>query len=267
MLYIFHGADFMEIVSLVLMESLRNNGIECVLSRDVDNNRDKTWVLNISLFERMNWPPKYIVYQTEPSFMIGEHYKNLIAGATQVWEYYLGNMNMTGNININTIYIPFRYNKCVEKWYHLEENIEKDIDVLFIGHITSYRKEIIDELIKQNINVVIGGGFRYDRERFIKRSKINLILNRMSDFAEYPQDVSRYFILGPKKEFMLCYKNKDCCLKKVIQTDTFDELICEIKFYLSNDNERENNILEVYNECISMKMDDVIKENLSEMLI
>ena len=263
MLYIFHGLDFMEIVSLVLMKSLEDNKIECVLSRDVENNKDKTWLFNISLFDKINWPDKYIVYQTEPFFMIGHLYKQFLNGALQVWEYDLENINSIKLINNNTIYMPFRYHNFIESWYRNDSIIEKDIDVSFIGYITPYRQMIINELKKRNINVIIGGGFQFNRDRFIKRSKINLVLNRVGDFSTFPQDISRYFILGPKKDFMLCYTNKGCCVENIIQSENFDDLVDKINYYLKNDFERNENVEKVYNEVINMKMSDVIKENIN----
>ena len=127
--------------------------------------------------------------------MIGHLYKQFLNGALQVWEYDLENINSIKLINNNTIYIPFRYHNFIESWYKNDSIIEKDIDVSFIGYITPYRQMIINELKIRGINVIIGGGFQFNRDIFIKRSKINLVLNRVGDFSTFPQDISRYFIL------------------------------------------------------------------------
>lgn len=256
----------MEIISLVIFESLKDAGYDCILSRDVGGNMDKLWIFTISRFDLIPRPKKYIFYQTEPKTMIGTVLKDFIAGASQVWEYCDNNMEFVTQINKNTIYMPFRYTKCLETWDSIND-VEKKTDILFIGHMTEYRKNILNELKKHvDVKIIPDGVFGKERELEIKQSKILLVLNRFIDCAEYPQDISRIFIHGSKKDFMICYKYVNKISENIVCVENIQELADKIKFFLENDIERNNNTELVYQQISNMKMVNVINDNRDKLI-
>lgn len=269
MIYIYITCDFHEIISLVIYEVLTSLNIKCCLSQDLNNNQDKLWIFTESYFNLLKWPKRYIVYQVAPLNIVSQEYINFIKGAFQVWEYSDINLETTKSLNNNTLYIPFRYSKCIEKWHNIDEIPEKDIDILFIGYVTEYRESIFNELNKRNINIIIAPpcSFKKNRELLIKRSKIQLILSRCEDFSKYNQDISRIIIHSSRKDFCICYKIKDCCIKSMIQINDFDDLIDKINYYCNNENERNENINNVYNEVLNMKMEDIFKYNINNIPI
>lgn len=257
----------MEIISLVLYESLTNCGIECVLSRDVGNNMDKLWIFTISRFDLIPVPQRYIFYQTEPKTMIGTKLRDFISNAIQVWEYCDNNLEFVTTINKNTIYMPFRYTECLETWNKIN-SFEKKTDILFIGHITEYRKSILNELKNHfDIKIIPDMVFGQEREIEIKQSKIILVLNRFEDYSLYPQDISRVFIHGSKKDFFICYKYINTISEHINCSNTIEQLIENIHFFIKNDDKRQENTDFIYSDIIKMKMTEIIDKNMEKLII
>lgn len=269
MIYIYHCPDFNEIISLVLYDSLIENGIECILNRDIDNHLDELWILTVSFFDIIKWPKRYIVYQTEYFLNIqNELYIKFIKNSIQIWEYSKLNLEYLKTIHNNVIYIPFGYSKSLEIWNDIsKENINIKNDVFFLGPETSYRNKIINNLIKDNISVTYFKNlvFGKERERLIASSKICLVIHKEEN-TPFTQDISRIYPFGAKKIFQICENIEEKNIKSVIYCPIQD-LSKKIKYYLENDEERKKNINEVYNEIILNKMSDTIKNNLNLLIL
>ena len=274
MLYIYHCGDFCEIISLVIYEGLRDNGIECQLSRDVDGHRDDVWVLFCSFFDIIKWPSRYIVYQTEPllkNYDPNGLYMKFLRQASQVWEYSKANLPIYESVNKNVIYLPFRYSKCLETWNdgkkRQSDQVFPLVDVSFLGHSNDYRRSIISQLKNDGINVVnaketYGEIFGSQREEHLKNSKISLILHKCEEHQAFPQDISRIFTFGAKRYFMISETTEDCAVKSLIQCP-LNELSAKIQQYLKDDRRRQRNVDRVYNEIISMRMADEFAKNMN----
>lgn len=261
MIRVFHCGDFAEIISLVIYESLKSCGIECTLSRDVNSFPDDLWILFCYKHGKYNIPTKYIVYQTEPAIQ-NTHgpYLDFLKNAYMVWEYSLLNIQNC-NMFKNHIHVPFRYSPCLENWNNVSDSVDKDIDVLFIGHMTNYRKEIIGMLKNQGIEICCPHVFKKEREMMIKRAKINLVLHANHRNQKYPQDISRIFTLGSKKGFIISEPLEGCIIESIIQT-SIPKMAETIKYYLSNEEQRLKITEMVYNEVVSHRMDDIIKDTI-----
>ncbi|OIP62926.1 MAG: hypothetical protein AUK34_02665 [Ignavibacteria bacterium CG2_30_36_16] len=74
----------------------------------------------------------------------------------------------------NVIYLPFGFNKNIYKKIELD----KDIDVSFVGAYNPYRKWIIDLLIKNGINVKVYGRFWDGNSNWITQEEMVNIFNR-----------------------------------------------------------------------------------------
>lgn len=279
MLYIFHCGDFCEIISLVLFEALKENGIQCELSRDISGHPDDTWLLFCFFFDIIKWPKKYIVYQTEPmlkAYSSDNLYIKFLRGASQIWEYSQYNLPFLKTLSNDVIYMPFRYAHCLETWNEPGGKIEggqppAKPQVYFIGHPTDYRKKIIEKLRKEGLEVVFPAEkqllvFGQEREKQIKNAKVNLVLHNNERYSPFPQDISRIFTFGAKRCFMISEPIGECAVKSLIQCQV-DELPQKIKFYLLDENLRKENAEALYQEIRTMTMASEIQKNRNHLKI
>lgn len=264
-IYIFRCSHFFEIISLVIYESLTKLGFKCVLSREVNNNTDKIWILFNSFYSKYTLPDTYIVYQTEPN--ISEYpkdhtYLDFLKRSSQIWEYSQYNIDFLKSVHNDVLYIPFGYSPCLETWNGVH-NMTKNIDVYFLGPLSGHRRNILNSIKHVNLkhdHEVFG----IEREKKISSSKINLILQKQPN-SIFTQDISRVFPLGAKKQFMISEKINDTLIDSVIQCDIKD-LNDRIRYYLNNEDERKKNIENVYNEILDNAMSDTFQKNINDLL-
>lgn len=173
---------FVDIVDGVV-DYLREKGIHCTIINNIIHNDDDLYVIfGLNNFTIHSYVPKnYIAVQLEQSGVPNTNwftplYFKLLNGAHEVWDYSMTNINnLKKNITAPLVYMPLLYMKHLTPNKRL--NVEKDIDVLFIGLINDKRKNIIDKLRNNGINVVDGKNYNLwgeERINFIKRSKIIL---------------------------------------------------------------------------------------------
>lgn len=275
MLYIYRCADFMEIVSLVIFEALTDLGVECCLSTDVDRLNESSWLLFVSMFDRIQTPKHYIVYQTEP-YMEGEQEDSLyfifLKKAIQVWDYSQVNCDVLRKRGLDCLYVPFCYSRCMEIW-----NMPKDtpgdrpIDVLFIGNTTDHREKIIQNLSEflskngKTSDFFMGSTLRgLEREKRIMSAKIHLVLQKTLDYSQFPQDISRIYLLAAKKCFMI-RENFFSTLDSVEIAANVDEIKLKIMKFLESPDLIEQNVEKVYNEAKSKTLVEVFT-NLKDRL-
>lgn len=148
----------------------------CFIKRDFDKLPDK--IIN-----------KMIIYNYEPAKTVIDIINKFLNKYKlfQFWDFSYRNLELFKIYNIfpdiKKVYIPFGYYPDYEKLFKLNENniidnkkYNKNIDVLFYGHINSNKKKYYEQL-KDKVNIV----FRNDlmgpkKNKFIKECKLFLCI-------------------------------------------------------------------------------------------
>jgi hypothetical protein len=109
-------------------------------------------------------------------------YLPLMKGAQKVWEAVPSNTSQLDFLGVDYAFWEGGYAACLENITHKKN---KDIDFLFFGSLTEWRKKFLTRLDSKNYNVVwldgkAGSVYRNDA---IARAKINLSINQTEDDA------------------------------------------------------------------------------------
>jgi hypothetical protein len=135
-----------------------------------------------------------------------------------------------------------------ENCHYKIHNIQKDIDVLFVGSILPRRRIILDDL-KKYFNVVETKAYGIEMTKLFNRAKI--ILNIHGE--EFPDTETRVFETLGCGSFLLSEKLSDdnpfISGKHLVEFENYDDLKQKISFYLNNDDKREEIALNGYNEA------------------
>lgn len=127
--------------------------------------------------------------------------------------------------------------------------VDKVYDILFCGIMTQRRQNIINQL-SQYFKINVSNKFGIELNKEINQSKIILNIHA-EDFKDLETRV--YEVLG-SKNFLLSEKlNKDNVFKHkvdLVEYNTIQELIWYINYYLKNDRERYEIILDGYDNAI-----------------
>ncbi|MBI3601114.1 MAG: glycosyltransferase family 1 protein [Nitrospinae bacterium] len=115
-------------------------------------------------------------------------------------------------------------------------NIQKDIDILFIGTITTRRKEILNRL-KSQFNVLIASAFGEEMVRLFNRAKIVLNIH-----AEDVLDTeTRVFEVLGCGAFLLTERlspENPFSRNELVEFDTTEELCNKLQYFLNHDDDR-----------------------------
>jgi hypothetical protein len=182
---------------------------------------------------------KYIVVQTEnikESLLLqGEHnqslYRNFLKNAVAVWDY-------TKNFRLG-----------YSRYYEIQYEQSKDIDVLFYGSINPRRKEILDKI--SNVHVISSSGdiktnFFPNLWNYIRRSKITLCINY---YENSNTDIVRLVPLLTNRAFFISEKTVDFVhnnAKEYVVADK-DDIPALCRYYLENPEQRIKYIESGYN--------------------
>lgn len=129
---------------------------------------------------------RYMIYQLEqlsletgvlPDYL---HYLELLRNAVAVWDYSLTNVRFLQQQGINrVIHFPIAYHPTLRC---LNQDVSKDIDVIFCGSLRPRRLKIIEALRAQGLRVETPQGIYGDaRNALIARSKIQLNIHQEDD--------------------------------------------------------------------------------------
>lgn len=131
-----------------------------------------------------------IIYQLEREDSVEQFDKFYIdlLNKFKVWDYSSINMeriNKRYNLNINDV-LPLGYTKELNTINHSKK---KDIDVLFVGSLSSRRKKIISDMVNNNLNAIaLYNYYGKQRDDYIARSKIMLNMHfHGSGLLEHPR--------------------------------------------------------------------------------
>lgn len=195
----------------------------------------------------------------------------------------------------NADYLPLGYDEAIYK----QENINKDIDLCFIGTKTNARlmllKRVADHMKEKGLNMFVGGKW-FEEKHFWKQGhfmrknlefkgvldnrlftpeEINLIYNRSKiclniTVSEHRGLNPRTFEVLGSGNFLLMDKKeeKESILRQgldYVEYDGFDDLITKIDYYLEHEYERERVAKEGYNRikdeyCLANLIKHVLRE-------
>jgi len=207
---------------------LEKRGDSVEISNDTSKN-DRIWLLTYEAFV-VNFDvidKKYIAIQTENlTARLTPKYKDFLDKAEEVWDY-------SSNFRI-----------CYSKFWELEKEEFKDIDVLFFGTINKRREEILKRI--ENIYAV-DKVFGIELQRLIGRSKIVLSVHH---YDNPNNDMARLAPLISNRVFVVAEKFNDARYEylkdKFVVTET--EKLNEVcQYYLANPIERIKWVEKSYN--------------------
>jgi len=121
-------------------------------------------------------PSKYIVYNFEQfttNKIWSKSYINFLHNALFVIDYSISNIFHLSKYRVNAYFLPFLPNK-INAHPNLQ-NIDKDIDILFIGNINNKRRDWLKQLEHDKYNIQIANDAFFEKSiELFARSKILL---------------------------------------------------------------------------------------------
>ncbi len=217
----FSNAVFRDIAES-LSETLQEKRIVSVVTHKLDADNRNLWILlgANELPPSTLLPPNYIIYQLEQICLknnkwLTDKYIDLMRKAKSVWDYSRKNIFTLSQYGITAQYMPINYSKCVKKIdNYVDSNVEKDIDILFMGSINPRRLDILERLKFKGYNVMMadGGVWGDDRVQLLKRSKCVLNIHFYSE--ESPLEMARLSVLLANKCFIISEFGGDNSLEK-----------------------------------------------------
>jgi hypothetical protein len=163
---------------------------------------------------------------------------------------------------MNIIYYPFPYHKIIENMYNLNiKNIEKRIDLLIVGCINDYRKNLFNNLKEKKYNIYCPnisdhtqGIFEIDNDILHYSSKIVLVNNYYKNDIQYPRMIYNasnkiffIYILNDNDDKNLLDNKYDNLIIKCDKSNLYET----IDYYLINEDERINHVNLLYNYIIN----------------
>ena len=169
-----------EEIAMVVSDTLRQGGHSIVRSNIIIPNDSRLYIL----FGANVWadlillPERYIIMQLEQSpirkWFIPQYFARL-AGAEQVWDYNLANIEYLRSKGIQAYHVPIGYSSLFDPTPPVEETI----DLLFLGQLRNeHREEVLSRLRAAGLRVVAANDvFGEAKKRLVAQSKIVLNLH------------------------------------------------------------------------------------------
>ncbi len=176
-----HVAAFSELADS-LVRCLIELGYGAFRTKDPDCCRGLTIVLGAHLLKIGDTlpPGKFIIFNLEQldrsSPWWTQDYREILKIADAVFDYSPRNKAfLKAHLNINAIICPIGHHEVMQK---RSKDVQKDIDLLFIGSMNARREKILLSLQQYGITPLIAVNVYGDeRDQLIKRAKINLNLH------------------------------------------------------------------------------------------
>lgn len=248
-------------IAIALYTHLREKGLKCVYSEQVDDSTSGDYLYIFIGLNKLikKYPPKYIIYQFEQidsyyindqnekefNYFFNKDYFEILKNAYQVWDYSIININYLKNkMNLNNIIqVPICFCHLLKN--NINMSTSKDIDVLFYGSLNPKRKRILQELSKENINLVIQNNncWEQDLDNLISRSKI--ILN-IHFYENCSLEMHRLSYLLTNQSFIISeITNEKSLIDQLspgIIFSSYDQLVETIQSWLQKDSQHRDKI-------------------------
>lgn len=158
--------------------------------------------------------------------------------------------NQYNSFNVGMFY----YGYC--GYQDLNLNVDKDIDVCYLGGAEDRRKNIMTQLSQNFKCVYTYGVYGEDRQKLYSRSKIILSIYS-GDYLKNFSSGSRIFPAVSNGGFVISEKcldeEQDNILSKICVNTNYENLINLIKYYLTFDKEREKLRQQFYENIKAME--------------
>lgn len=227
---------------------------------------------NVVLFPQMavvvgeKIPDDAIIYNLDPLYY-GGALENIgffdILRKHKVVDYQKKNVELMRSIGIEAYHLPYGYHDKLER---VDQNIEKDIDVLFFGGVNNRRIKILKELEKSGLNhkIITYGCYGDELDEVVARSKIILNFHYQD---VHPLEVVRINYLLANKKFVITERGWDDDDNKLYEPGVvfseYSNLIDTCKHYINRDDERDRIASKGQDIVRGMPMDLSILTSLS----
>ena len=222
----------------------------------LNNNKEQQLVFFGTKIKNFTIPENSILVDTDNVNLFEKHFPDNLVNQNIIVSYSLNTLNYLKNKfkNIRTGYFKFGYSKYLD----FNNDIEKDVDILFFGSKSDRRENIINKLDK-NFNCVRRENlYGIERTNLFQRSKIVLSIYSV-DYSKYYNAGSRIYTVVSTGAFVIaekCLDNdvlKD--LEKICINVDYEDIESTIDYYLKNPVIREQKRLQFYENCKSLLSD------------
>jgi len=224
MLYIYVKHIVFKDNAMALNESLSNAGYLSKITQSFDYHTDNTYIIYGAHHVIEKFPKNYIIIQLEQSGVgyfdhqnnfINNDYKtfnrkyiSILQKAKQVWDYSHENIKFLEKIkDIKIKYFPISYSPYLTQLNNIQNPIQKNIDVLFLGSLNQRRKNIIQKIKNKGLHIEVYNDL-YDNDRLMKILSSKIILN-IHYFENAILETHRLSYLFANKCFVISETSRD----------------------------------------------------------
>ncbi len=210
-LAVVHPADYLHVgvfyeLAELYVACLQELGYQVSFAYNRLDERCLNLLMGYHLLPPLAAPPpnyRYIVIQLE---QLGEHagiaanpkhFANLLpvlSEALEIWDFSPQNIEYLARWNLQARLIPFGFHQRLQR---ISPAPEQDIDVLFFGTVSAYRKQILDRLAEASHVQTLSGCYGPERDQWISRSKIILNLHTYRTLQSIEQSRLFYLLCQP----------------------------------------------------------------------
>ena len=231
------------------------------------NNQDTYIFINKIPQKIMQIPLPHMYLVNVEQCTIQEYYNSLndiLIKNIQVIDYSNENIKILNN-NSNMIHLPYQYNDSeVNILKEYIKNSEKQYDVAFVGHLSTKRQKIYDELVKKGIKMLhVNNKWGHDRDKSISQAKILLNIHFDETYNIYePLRCDRWAFAGMPVISENSLHSDTLDINSLIVFGEYDHLVDQIVYNIHNYDQFHKEYLEIYNSHINQ-----IKENRKNLAI
>lgn len=246
MFYIFSSEPAFEDITISLLTSIRDKGINIKRLKEIKNSNALVIMLGLNNYEGL-MPKNYIVYQLEQSKPLNEvnenntwftnRYLKRLEGSIEIWDYSMQNIvNIRNLFSSRNLILPVvKYVPITYLRNFLGTDTNKDIDVLFYGSTNPRREKIMADLEAINLKIHFAGYNLWNerRQELINRSKIILNIH----FYDNPiLETTRLAPLVSQGAFVISEPSSDKILDKfwssMVTFCSYDKIVDKISSFL-----------------------------------
>jgi len=206
-------------------------------------------------------PHRYIFLNAEPISAPGwredPRWSEAMRGALQVWDYLREHEGLVTAHGVPFRYVPFGYAPYYEESFanHTRnKGLPTDIDVLFVGHVSSRRKMMLDRIaatgaavtVVTSVNPVWGEQL----DELLARSKVVVSIHKLPDPQAQTIDLARLDHLLASRRFVIheqpSAQARNPEVEKYVVTCPYDDFPAMCTHYLARPAQRDEIVQRAY---------------------
>lgn len=152
MIYLVDDSMYFDLVIKSLSEVFLELDIPHKITKSVTLNDDENMYILCTTHEGKPLPKHFIAYNWEQlttDKLWGASFFERLQQAQAVWDYSWNNVELLKSRGIQAIHVPLGYAKCME---FCRTDVQKDIDMVFLGSINESRKQKLADLLRSYRN-------------------------------------------------------------------------------------------------------------------